>query len=88
MDDKPTIEFPCEDYPIKVIGMSGDDLQRSVVEIARSHDFAFSEETVSLQVSSKGKYLSVRFSIRATGKAQLQALHQDLLAHPSVKLVL
>ena len=88
MDDKPTIEFPCEDYPIKVIGMSEDDLQRSVVEIVRSHDFAFSEETVTLQASSKGNYLSVRFSIRATGKAQLQALHQDLLAHPSVKLVL
>jgi putative lipoic acid-binding regulatory protein len=88
MDDKPTIEFPCEDYPIKVIGMSGDGFQRSVVEIVQCHDFAFREETVTIQASSNGNYLSVRFSIRATGKTQLQALHQDLLAHPSVKLVL
>ncbi len=88
MDDKPTIEFPCEDYPIKVIGMGSDDFHRSVVEIVRTHDLVFREETVTLQASSKGKYLSVRFSIRATGKPQLQALHQDLLAHPSVKLVL
>jgi putative lipoic acid-binding regulatory protein len=88
MDDKPTIEFPCEDYPIKVIGRNGDDFQRSVVKIVHSHDVAFREETVTLQASSNGNYLSVRFSIRATGTPQLQALHQDLLAHPSVKLVL
>ncbi|MFV2089170.1 MAG: YbeD family protein [Pseudomonadales bacterium] len=88
MDNQPTIEFPCDDYPIKVIAASSTELERSVVEIVRVHDIGFREETVSLRPSSKGNYISVRLSIRATGVTQLKALHEDLMSHPLVKLVL
>lgn len=88
MSDRPVIEFPCENYPIKVIGNSSATLRRSVVRIVRTHDAWFSEETVEEQPSRKGTYTSVRLSIRATGETQLKALHADLMAHPLVKLVL
>ena len=88
MTDRPVIEFPCDDYPIRVIGSSDELLRPSVVEIVRLHDAEFKETTVSEQPSRRGSYTSVRLSIRATGERQLKALHQDLMAHPLVKLVL
>jgi len=88
VNDRPRIEFPCDHYPIKVIGNSSQVLTRSVVDIVRTHDSEFREETVEEQPSSKGNYTSVRLSIRATGENQLKALHEDLMSHPLVKLVL
>ena len=87
-DEPPRIEFPCEDYPIKVIGESGDTLRASVVAIVRTHDQTFEEATVVEQRSRAGNYTSVRLCIRATGEPQLKALHADLMAHPLVRLVL
>lgn len=88
MTERPLIEFPCEGYPIKVIGNSSATLRASVVRIVRNHDAGFSEDTVEEQPSRRGTYTSVRLSIRATGETQLKALHEDLMAHPLVKLVL
>lgn len=87
-DDQPVIEFPCDDYPIKVIGTSAATLRSSVVEIVRRHDPGFREDCVEEQLSSRGNYTSVRLAIRATGEPQLRALHRDLMANPLVKLVL
>ena len=38
--------------------------------------------------SRNGRFLSVSVEIVATGEAQLKALHEDLLAHDQVRLVL
>lgn len=88
MDDAPRIRFPCDDYPIKVIGASSDELVSSVVAIVRDHDGGFEAATVEERRSREGNYTSVRLNIRATGEAQLKALHEALMAHPLVKLVL
>ena len=69
----PTIEFPCDGYPIKVIGESDPGLTASVVAIVRTHDTAFEEASVSLNASSRGSYTAVRLSIRATGEASSSA---------------
>jgi putative lipoic acid-binding regulatory protein len=86
--DRPVIEFPCEAYPIKVIGNSSGLLRQTVVSIVREHDAGFEEATIREQPSRQGTYTSVRLSIRATGEPQLKALHRDLMAHPLVRLVL
>ncbi len=88
MEEKPVIEFPVEDYPIKVIGAARADFLANIATIVRAHDTAFSEDQVVSQPSSKGNYVSLRLSIRATSEAQLKALHTELMAHPLVKLVL
>ena len=88
MVDKPVIEFPCDDYPIKVIGTASEHFASSVVAIVKVHVAEFEEQTLMEQPSSKGNYTSLRLSIRATGEPQLKALHTDLMAHPQVKLVL
>ena len=70
-DELPKIEFPCSDYPIKVIAISDDALEASVVEIVRAHDADFDATTVDLQYSRQRNYISVRMKITATGEIQL-----------------
>lgn len=88
MVDKPVIEFPCDDYPIKVIGSASESFASSVVAIVKVHVKTFEAESLVEQPSSRGNYTSLRMSIRATGERQLKALHADLMSHPQVKLVL
>lgn len=86
--EAPKIEFPCEGYPIKVVGHNDDDFRGFVIETVQIHapDLDISEVTVA--ESRTGKYLSVRLSITATGEDQLKRLHQDLMASGRVQTVL
>jgi len=88
VSNRPVIEFPCEGYPIRVIGQSDAALRSSVLAVVRQFDASFDEATVAEQPSRHGKYTSVRLAIRATGSAQLKALHEALLANPLVRVVL
>lgn len=84
--DAPRIEFPCR-YPIKIIG----DVSESVTEIihiVRRHAPEVTPDEVSTRHSSKGNFQSVRVTIIATGELQLQALHEDLMALPGIRMVL
>lgn len=88
MTDVPKLEFPQLQYPIKVIADSHEQLCAQVVEVIKRHDPQFSEETVELVLSRQGAYCSVRMMICATGESQLQALHNELMLNPLVKMVL
>jgi putative lipoic acid-binding regulatory protein len=79
--------FPT-DFPIKVMGEKRDDFARTVIEIVRRHAPDFQSETVELRASSSGNYLSVTCTVRATSKAQIDALYREVTAHPWVKVVL
>ncbi len=86
-DKKPAIEFPCA-YPIKVMGLHGDDFAAVVLAIVQCHDPAITAEHLSYKPSRNGKYVSVNVTITATGVAQLQALFDDLKASGRVAMVL
>jgi putative lipoic acid-binding regulatory protein len=43
---------------------------------------------MEMRASSGGKYVSLTCTIKATSKAQLDALYMELTAHPLVKVVL
>lgn len=85
--EPPKIEFPC-DYPIKVLGRSGEDLEEVIVEVFERHAPGFDQETISIKASSKGTFTSLTITITATGPDQLEALHQDLLATGRVQMVI
>ena len=85
--DPPKIEFPCE-YPIKVLGRSGEDFEVTIIEVFESHAPGFSRETITTNVSSKGTFSSMTITITATGVEQLDALHKGLLATGIVKMVI
>ena len=86
--DAPKIEFPCPNYPIKVIGRASVDFKELVVNIVRKHASDLDDACVSEQDSSKGSFRSIRFEITATGEEQLKALHQELMATGQVKMVI
>ena len=84
----PRIEFPCERYPIKVIGDAGEGFPALVAEVMRRHVAGFDDSTLVLRDSSKGRFMSVQVLITATSADQLQAIHVDLRATGRVHMVL
>jgi putative lipoic acid-binding regulatory protein len=85
--DPPKIEFPCE-YPIKVLGRSGEQFSEVVLAVFERHAPGYDEETIVVKASSKGTFTSLTVTIIATGPDQLQALHEDLMATGVVQMVI
>lgn len=85
--DAPKIEFPCA-YPIKVMGRSSDAFESVVLAVFERHAPGFDQQAIAARISSKGTFTSITITITATGPAQLEALHQDLLATGHVTMVL
>jgi len=81
------LEFPT-DFPIKIMGERHDEFAQAMVEIVTRHAPDFRAETVEMKVSAKGTYLSLTCTVRATSKAQLDAIYRELTSHPWVKVAL
>ena len=86
--DSAKIEFPCPDFPVKVLGQSGDDYQDFVVDIVRIHAPDLEIERIKVNASSGGRFTSLTLYITATGEAQLKAIHEDLIKHDRIKMVM
>lgn len=85
--EPPKIEFPC-DYPIKVLGRSSEEFRGIILEVFERHAPGFDQQTIQVKDSAKGTFTSLTIIITATGKEQLEALHQELLATGHVKMVI
>ena len=81
------LQYPC-DFPIKILGQTQAGFAQAVLEIVRRHAPDFDGGTMSMKASKRGKYLSVTCVIRATSRAQLDGLSQELCDHPMVVMVL
>lgn len=81
------LEFPC-DFPLKIMGARAEGFAQAVVEVVLQHAPDFDASTLEMRASSGGNYLGVTATIRATSRAQLDALYGALVAHPMVKVVL
>lgn len=87
-DQKDTLlEFPC-DFPLKIMGKRDDGFAQTVLEVVLRHAPDFDGATMEMRSSSGGNYLALTCTIRATSKAQLDALYIELSHHPMVKVVL
>ncbi len=88
MTEPPSLlEFPC-DFPIKIMGRRVDGYAQAVLAIVQHHAPDFDGATVEMRASKQGGYLSLTCTLRATSRAQLDALYRELSAHPLVKVVL
>ena len=81
------IEYPS-DFPIKIMGVMQDAFAQTMVELVMEHDPSFHAGRMEMRPSSKGTYLSLTVTVRATSREQLDALYRALTAHPMVKVVL
>lgn len=86
--EPPKIEFPCEDYPIKVVGNNQDNFRDYVIATVKKHCPDLDLERVTEQPSRTAKYLSVRLFITAHGEEHLDLLHKDLKSSGRVHTVL
>ncbi len=84
----PKIEFPCENYLIKVMGDAHEEVHEFVIATTEEFSPGFDRSKVSVKGSSKGTFQSITVYITATGVDQLEAYHQALIAHPKIKMVL
>ena len=81
------LEFPT-DFPIKIMGERREGFAQAMVELVQRHAPDFKAETVEMRASRSGNYLSVTCVVRATSKAQLDALYREITSHPWVKMAL
>jgi putative lipoic acid-binding regulatory protein len=81
------IEYPC-DFPIKIMGVMQDAFAQTMVDVVSSHDPEFHAGKLEMRPSTKGNYLSLTVTVRATSREQLDNLYRALSSHPMVKMVL
>lgn len=81
------LQFPA-DFPIKIMGRRVDGFADEIAAVVRRHAPDFDASTIEMRSSSKGNYLGLTATIRATSRAQLDALYRELSTHPLVKVVL
>jgi putative lipoic acid-binding regulatory protein len=84
----PVIEFPCHDYPVKIMGEAGDTFLEFVLATTEVYAPNFDRNKVALKQSGKARFTSVTVFITATGAKQLEDYHQALKANAAVKVVL
>lgn len=81
------IEYPS-DFPIKIMGAMHDAFAETIVDVVLQHDPTFHAGKVEMRPSTKGTYLSLTVTVRATSREQLDNLYRALSSHPMVKVVL
>jgi uncharacterized protein len=81
------IEFPCE-FPLKVMGLAGQDFDSLVVEIVRRHVAEIDDGAVRVKPSSAGKFVSLTVTVWVETKQQLEGLYTELSGHERVLMVL
>lgn len=84
----PKIEFPCEDYHVKIIGDNCAEFMDTVLDIVCKHAPEFDKSKAEQVPSTNGRFLSVRVWITAQGLEQLTSLNEDLRATGFVRVVL
>jgi uncharacterized protein len=70
-------QFPCE-FPIKVMGRDSESFRTLTLAIVERHAGSLAPESISERASSKGRFLSLTYTIRAESRAQLDRIYQDL----------
>ncbi|TDQ36663.1 YbeD family protein [Thiopseudomonas denitrificans] len=87
-EEQPKIEFPCEQYPVKIIGDHGDDYVQTVLDVVCAHAPEFDPATADQQLSSNGRFCSVRVRITAHSEEHLSGLNEALRQTGKVRMVL
>jgi putative lipoic acid-binding regulatory protein len=80
-------QFPGE-FEITAMGPASAGLEDEIPRLLEAAGIVVLHETVATRGSSAGKFISVRLSFRAESRAQYDAAHEALRAHPEVKWTL
>jgi hypothetical protein len=81
------VEYPS-DFPLKIFGLQHPEFAQSVLDVVMKHAPDFVPASMEMRASKTAKYISLTCTIRATSRKQLDAVYQELVDHPLVKMVL
>jgi putative lipoic acid-binding regulatory protein len=84
----PKIKFPCENYPIKVVGRKTEDYSQWVINCVQRWVPDLDLGSVEVIDSRNHRFQSVRLLIYAQSMDQLQAIHTHLISSGRVKIVI
>lgn len=87
-EEKPTIEFPCPDYLVKIIGDHCADYVSSILEVVCAHAPEFEPASATQQLSSNGRFCSINVRITAESAEHLARLNEALRKTGKVRMVL
>jgi putative lipoic acid-binding regulatory protein len=82
------IEFPCENYSIRVLGRKTDDYSQWVIDCVQRQAPDLDSDKVEVIDSRNGRFQSVYLRICAQSVEQLQAIHTDLISSGRVQIVI
>jgi putative lipoic acid-binding regulatory protein len=77
-------QFP-DTFELSAMGAAGQGLESELPRLLTAAGIEVLTETIRWTHSSTGKYVSVRIGFRANDRAQYDAAHNALRAHPEVK---
>ncbi|MBS0213798.1 MAG: DUF493 family protein [Proteobacteria bacterium] len=75
-------------FEISAMGSASAGLETEIPRLLAQAGLAVLHETISSRASREGKYVSVRIGFRAESRADYEAAHRALRAHPEVKWTL
>lgn len=81
------LEFPC-DFPLKVMGRSGDGFSELVISLVEPHAGPLGAEQVRTRASRDGNFVSLTLTVRVENQAQLDDIYGALCEHERVLMVL
>lgn len=85
----PKIEFPCPNYPIRVVGdAAGSDYLDLIYDTVVVFVPDLAKESMESKPSRKGNYISVSFTFTAQSKEHIEDIFTALKATGRVRLVL
>jgi len=87
MTEESAIEFPC-DFPIKMMGRDTPEFRATARELIEGHVGPVAEETIQMNLSGKGNFVSVTVTITATSQQQLDDIYRDVSGHDDVLMAL
>ncbi|HEV2219345.1 MAG TPA: DUF493 domain-containing protein [Casimicrobiaceae bacterium] len=70
------------------MGRTEPGFAQAILAILQRHAPDFDGAALEMRSSSAGNYLSLTATVNAISREQLDALYRDLVAHPTVVMVL
>ncbi|MCP4788670.1 MAG: DUF493 family protein [Gammaproteobacteria bacterium] len=87
-EQAPKIEFPCDNYSMKVVGRKTADYSDWVIACVQNLAPDLQAHEVQVVDSRNGNFQSVRLAICAQSEAQLKKIHDVLMASGKVQMVI
>lgn len=87
-EDAPKIEFPCDDYVIKIVGDSVPELKPFTTSVLKKYDSTVTDGSYRENPSKNGNFISLTVKMRIEKESHLTDLFNELKENALVRMVL